>query len=40
MTDLIVIIISALLVYIIGYPFVEWFHRMKDEMEEKEDDHN
>ena len=38
MTDLIAIIISALLVYVIGYPLIEWFRQMKDEMEEKKHD--
>lgn len=38
MTDLLSIIISALLVYIIGYPLIEWFRQIKDEMEEKKHD--
>ena len=37
MLDLALIIISALLLYIIGYPLVEWFHKIKEEMEEKKD---
>ena len=38
MLDLALIIISCLLVYIIGYPLLEWFSKAKEEMEEKEDD--
>ena len=37
MLDVALIMISALLLYIIGYPLVEWFNRIKDEMEEEKD---
>lgn len=38
MKDILFIIMSGLLVYIIGYPLVEWFHKIKDEMEEEENE--
>ena len=38
MTDLLLIIMSGLLVYVVGYPLVEWFHKIKKEMEEEDDD--
>ena len=38
MLDVAIIMISALLLYIIGYQLVEWFNRIKDEMEEEKDD--
>lgn len=38
MLDIALIIMSALLLYIIGCPLIEWFNKIKDEMEEKKDD--
>ncbi len=39
MVDVIYIIMSAALVYIIGYPIVEWIRQTKEKMEdEKHDD--
>ena len=38
MLDLAYIIMSGLIVYVIGYPLVEWFHKIKEEMEEEEND--
>lgn len=38
MKDIALIVISALVLYVIGYPLVEWFNRIKDEMEEEKDD--
>lgn len=38
MKDILFIIMSGLLVYIIGYPLVEWFHKIKDEMEKEENE--
>ncbi len=38
MLDIALIIISGLIVYIIGYPIVEWFHKIKDEMEDEDND--
>ncbi len=38
MTDIVLIVISGLLVYIVGYPLVEWFHKIKEEMDDKDDD--
>lgn len=36
--DILLIIMSGLLVYIIGYPLVEWFHKAKEEMEDEDDE--
>ena len=38
MKDIAFIVISALVLYVIGYPLIEWFDKIKDEMEEKKDD--
>lgn len=38
MTDIVLIIMSGLLVYIVGYPLVEWFHKIKEEMEKEENE--
>lgn len=35
MNELVSIILSGLLLYVIGYPLVEWVYKIKDEMEEK-----
>lgn len=38
MLDIALIILSGLLVYIIGYPLVEWICKIKEEMENQEND--
>ena len=35
MTDMLLLIISGLLIYIIGYPLIEWLKEYNEEMEEK-----
>ena len=38
MIDIALIVLSALIVYVIGYPLVEWFHKIKEEMEDEKND--
>ena len=38
MIDIALIVLSALIVYVIGYPLVEWFRKIKEEMEEEKND--
>lgn len=39
MVDALIIILSAVLVYITVYPLIEWFKNKKEEMEDKKNDH-
>ena len=38
MIDIALIIMSGLIVYIIGYPILEWIRKAKEEMEEQNND--